>query len=117
MSERPALYLLVPAALLAAPVWLLHVLAACRDGGCRDHCLEQLSERTLSDLVHLGHWPCCAALHPVVPVALSRSMWVPIDLLTAGIFAYLALRKNQHDGPKPSWKGVPGGIVSSAYLI
>ncbi len=31
--------------------------------------------------------------NPVVTVALNRSTWLPIDLLTAGLFAYMALRK------------------------
>lgn len=33
--------------------------------------------------------------NPVVTVALSRSTWLPIDLLTAGLFAYMALRKDR----------------------
>lgn len=100
MSDRPALYLLIPAALLVVAILplpygyytflrLVVTIAAAATAYVAYQSSRSLSWRVIvMGLVAL-------LFNPVVTVALSRSTWLPIDLLTAGLFAYMALRKER----------------------
>ncbi|THK37382.1 hypothetical protein EHS39_14245 [Ensifer sp. MPMI2T] len=103
MTDRPALYLLIPAVLLVAAVLplpygyytflrLVVTVAAA------------ITAYTSYQTARSMTWPTIVMglvaflFNPVVPVALSRSVWLPIDLLTAGVFGYMALRNEPTQG-------------------
>lgn len=103
MNDRPALYLLIPAALLVVATLplpygyytflrLVVTLAAAVAAYVDYQSARSLSWRVIAlGLVAL-------LFNPVVTVSLNRSTWLPIDLLVAGLFAYMALRRERQTG-------------------
>ena len=100
MSDRPALYLLIPAALLVVAIlplpygYYTFLRLVVTIAAAATAYVDYQSSRSLSwRVIVMGL--VALLFNPVVTVALSRSTWLPIDLLTAGLFAYMALRKDR----------------------
>ncbi len=98
MADRPSLYLLIPAVLLVIAVmplpygyYTLLRLVVTIAAAITAYASYQTARSVTWHVIVMGL--VALLFNPIVTVALSRSAWLPIDLLTAGIFAYMALGK------------------------
>ncbi|MEZ0001319.1 DUF6804 family protein [Sinorhizobium fredii] len=98
MSERPAIYLLIPAALLLVAVlplpygyYIFLRLVVTVGAALAAYSAYKAKASISGEVVVMGLM--AILFNPLVPVMLSRSVWLPIDLLAGCIFAYVALRK------------------------
>jgi len=97
MTGRARLYLLVPAGLLLLAIFPLPygyytllrlVVTVCAIIAAW---VSFKAKETVNwEVVAMGL--IAILFNPLAPVWLSRSVWLPIDLVAAGFFAYLAMR-------------------------